>query len=280
MKKIILISGISGAGKTTASNFLEDKGYRCIDQYPPELFSDLINLIEQDDGSKYGHVVLTVSLIDLEKYQLLLNNTNIKHKLILIDCDKETIINRYKFTRRLHPLLISNIADTISEAVDIEKNILNSFKKKAKIINTTHLDQKQLKERINKALDDVDDKNISLSFISFGFKNGIPHDADNIFDVRFLDNPFYIPELKDKTGNDKQVREYVLNSKKTQSFLKKLISFIDFIIKAYDKEDKRHLTICIGCTGGKHRSVVVANYLYAYYKDKYTCYLNHNEIKE
>lgn len=280
MKKIILISGISGAGKTTVSNFLEDKGYRCIDQYPPELFSDLINLIEQDDGSKYGHVVLTVSLIDLEKYQSLLNNTNIKHKLILIDCDKETIINRYKFTRRLHPLLISNIADTISEAVDIEKNILNSFKKKAKIINTTHLDQKQLKERINKALDDVDDKNISLSFISFGFKNGIPHDADNIFDVRFLDNPFYIPELKDKTGNDKQVREYVLNSKKTQSFLKKLISFIDFIIKAYDKEDKRHLTICIGCTGGKHRSVVVANYLYAYYKDKYTCYINHNEIKE
>ena len=137
MKKIVIISGISGAGKTMTSNILEDKGYRCIDQYPPELFEDLIDLIEKDDSSKYNNVVLTISLSDLDRYKNLLNNTDINPKLILIDADKETIINRYKFTRRVHPLLISNTADSLSEAIDIEKGILNKYKKFGKIIDTT-----------------------------------------------------------------------------------------------------------------------------------------------
>ena len=280
MKKIVIISGISGAGKTTVSNILEDNGYRCIDSYPPELFRDLLDLIEKDDSSKYQSVALTISLSDLEKYQSLLKNSDIKPSLILIDADKDTIINRYKFTRRVHPLLISNVADSLSEAIDIEKNILNNYKKQARLIDTSNLNQKQLKEKLNKALTDQKEANLSLSFISFGFKNGIPSDGDNVFDVRFLDNPFYVDKLKNKTGNDKAVREFVLNSPRTQKYLKKLISYIDFMLKSYDKEEKRHLTICIGCTGGRHRSVTIANYLYKHYENTYPCYIRHRELNK
>lgn len=278
MKRLVIISGVSGAGKTTASNILEDKGYTCIDQYPPELLRELIELIEKNDSPKYENVALTISLADLNKYEALINNSDLKPRLILMDADKEEVINRYKFTRRVHPLLVNNVADSLDEAVEIEKSILSKYKKKARVINTTHLTMKQHREKINKALDDVDEKMLSLSFVSFGFKNGIPKDGDDVFDVRFLDNPFYDPKLRNKTGNDKPVKDFVLNSTKTQKYLKKIITYIDFMLKAYDKEDKRHLTICIGCTGGQHRSVVVANYLYAYYKDKYTCYINHREL--
>ena len=124
MKKLVIISGISGAGKTTASNIQEDKGYRCIDQYPPELLNELMDLIEHDESFKYQNVALTISLSDQEKYRKLFNNADLKPVLILIDADKETVINRYKFTRRVHPLLISNVADSLSEAIDIEKGIL------------------------------------------------------------------------------------------------------------------------------------------------------------
>jgi len=278
MKKLVIISGVSGAGKTTASNILEDKGYRCIDQYPPELLKELIDLISKDDSFKYENVALTISLSDLDRFQTLLSNTDLKPKLILIDASKEAVINRYKFTRRVHPLLVSNVADSLDEAVEIEKNILNKYKNKAKLIDTTHLTHKQHVELINKALEDVDEKNLSLSFVSFGFKNGVPRDCDCIFDVRFLDNPFYVEKLRKKTGNDKAVKDFVMKSKKTQRFLSKLLTYIDFMLKSYDNEDKRHLTICVGCTGGQHRSVVVANYLYANYKEKYTCYLNHREL--
>ncbi len=279
MKKLVVISGVSGAGKTTVSNFLEDKGYMCIDQYPIELLKELIGLIENDNSYKYQNVALTISLKDLEKYSNYLNNTNINPTLILIDADKDTIINRYKFTRRIHPLLVSNVADTLSEAVDIEKGILDKFRKEAKIIDTTNLSKKDLLEAVNRALKNVDEGNLTLSFVSFGFKNGVPRDCDDIIDVRFLDNPFYDPKLKNKTGNQKAVKDFVLNSRGIKTYLKKLISYLDFTFKAYDKNgEKRHLTICVGCTGGQHRSVVVANYLYQYYKKQYTCYIKHREL--
>ena len=273
-----MISGVSGAGKTTVSNFLEDKGYRCIDQYPCELLEDLLDLIE-NDNFKYENVALTISLNDLDKFFTLLKSREIKSILILIDADKDTVINRYKFTRRIHPLLVLNVADTLSEAVDIEKNILNKYKKYANVINTTGLSLKELKERVNIVLEDANDNNLSLSFVSFGFKNGVPKDCDSIFDVRFLDNPFYIDDLKEKTGNDDEVKDFVLNSKATKDYLEKLLAYTDFMFKAYDTSgEKRHLTICVGCTGGQHRSVVIANYLYSYYKNKYTCYIKHREL--
>lgn len=278
MKNLILITGISGAGKTTASNILEDLGYTCIDQYPVELLPDLINLIEKDDSIKYEKVALTISLPDLERFYSNLSNSEIKIKLIIIDCDKDTIINRYKFTRRVHPLVVSNVAATVEEAVEIEKNILLKFKKNAHIINTTNLSTKQHKEKLDKILNVEAIENLAITFESFGYKRGVPDDADLILDVRTLDNPFYVEKLRKKTGNDKEVKEYVLKSKDSQRYLKKLIPYLDFVFKSYNKEEKRHLCICIGCTGGQHRSVTIANYLYTYYKDKYMCYRHHRDI--
>lgn len=279
MKRLAIISGVSGAGKTTASNYLEDKGYRCIDQYPLELIKELVDLLESDNSFKYENVALTISLNDLEKCSYLLSNGNFKVTLILIDADKEVLINRYKFTRRIHPLLVNNIADTLSEAIDIEKSILEKYRRLGVVIDTTSISNVQFRKQMDKALNDLDEKNLTLSFVSFGFKNGVPQDCDNIFDVRFLDNPFYDPDLKVKTGNDKEVTDFVLSKPLTKDYLKKLIAYVDFMVKSYEQnEEKRHLTICIGCTGGQHRSVVITNYLYDYYKKKYVCHLKHREL--
>lgn len=280
MKKIVLISGISGAGKTVATNILEDMGYTCMDQYPVELFPDLLELIKDDNSIKYDKVAMTINLSDLDYVYNYVSNNDVEVKLILLSASRDSIINRYKFSRRVHPLVIANTAATIEEAYDIEKSHIDSFKKKhMHIIDTTNLGKKQLKEKLDKIMKYDDFNNLAITFESFGFKNGVPDDADLVLDVRMLDNPFYVDKLKKKTGNDKPVREYVLNSKRTQDYLKRLIRYLDFTFKAYDNEEKRHLTICIGCTGGQHRSVVVANYLYANYKDKYMCYLKHKELK-
>ncbi len=280
MKKLVLISGISGAGKSTASNILEDMGYTCIDQYPVELLRDLLELIKSNNSIKYDKVALTIGLSDLDKFSHLLSNSDFDVKLILLDCSKEVIINRYKFTRRVHPLVVANTAATLEEAVDIEKNILKKFRKRnIHIIDTTNLSVKQHKEKLDKILDYDDFNNLAITFESFGFKNGLPDDADVILDVRMLDNPFYVEELKHKTGNDKPVSDYVLSSKLTQRYIKKALAYLDFMFKAYDNEEKRHLTICVGCTGGQHRSVTLANYFYDHYKDKYMCYLTHRELK-
>ena len=280
MKKLVLISGISGAGKSTASNILEDMGFTCIDQYPVELLPDLIELIKTDNSIKYEKVALTIGLVDLEKFIHLLENSDFESTLIILDANKDTIINRYKFSRRVHPLVVSNTASSLEEAVEIEKDLLKKFKKRnIHIINTSNLTAKQHKEKLDKILKYDDYNNLAITFESFGFKNGVPDDADVVFDVRMLENPFYVDKLKNKTGNDKPVSDYVLNSKLTQRYIKKLVSYIDFMLKAYDNEEKRHLTICIGCTGGQHRSVTIANYLYNYYKEKYMCYIVHRELK-
>ena len=281
MKKLVLISGISGAGKSTASNILEDMGYTCIDQYPPELLPDLLDLIKRDDSIRYQKVALTVVLSDLDKFENLLTNSEFNPKLILLDANRDIIINRYKFTRRVHPLVTSNMAATLEEALDIEKSILKKYRRKnVRVLDTTALSVKQLKATLDKILDYSDFNNLAITFESFGFKNGVPDDADVILDVRMLDNPFYVPELKELTGNDKEVSDYVLNSKLTQRYLKKTIAYLDFMFKTYDNEEKRHLIICIGCTGGQHRSVSVANYLHEYYNGRYMCYITHREIEE
>ena len=280
MKKLVLISGVSGAGKSTASNIIEDMGYTCIDQYPVELLPDLIELILSADSIKYDKVALTIAIADLDKFSNLLENSDFDSKLILIDASKDIIINRYKFSRRVHPLVNSNVASTLEEAIEIEKNMLKKYKKRSvHIIDTSNLSVKQHKEKLDKILKYDDYNNLAITFESFGFKYGLPDDADVILDVRMLENPFYVEKLKKKTGNDKPVRDYVLNSKGTQRYIKKAIAYLDFMFKEYDKEEKRHLTVCIGCTGGQHRSVTMANYFYNYYKNKYMCYVTHRELK-
>ena len=280
MRKLVLISGISGAGKSTASNILEDMGYTCIDQYPVELLPDLIGLINTSDSIRYQKVALTIGLSDLEKFYNLLENADYASTLILLDASKDSIINRYKFTRRVHPLVVANTASTLEEAVEIEKDILNRFRERnVHIVDTSNLTLRQHKEILDKILEYDDFNNLAITFESFGYKNGVPDDADVILDVRMLETPFYVPQLKDLTGNDAPVQEYVLNSKLTGKYLKKVTDYLNFMLEAYDTQEKRHLTICIGCTGGQHRSVTVANYLYEYYKEKYMCYITHRELR-
>ena len=277
MKRLVLISGISGAGTSTASNMLEDMGFTCIDQYPAELLPDLLELIKTDESFRYDKVALTIVISDLERFYNLLSNSEYKPDLILLDANKDIIINRYKFTRRVHPLVLSNTASTLDEAFEIEKSILKKFKKDAIVIDTTTLSTKNLKAILDKRLNFDDFENLAITFESFGFKNGVPDDADMVLDVRVLDNPFYVAELKDLTGNDAPVRDFVLNSKLTKRYLKKTVDLLDLMFKSYDNEEKRHLTICVGCTGGQHRSVTIANYLYEHYKEKYLCYIAHRE---
>jgi len=280
MKKLVLISGISGAGKTTCSNILEDMGFTCIDQYPVELLRDLIDLIKNNDSIRYEKVALTIGLSELDKFYHLLENSDFDSRLILLDARKETIINRYKFTRRIHPLILANTAATIEEAVEIEKNLLNKYiQKNVNIIDTTSLSLHQHKALLDKILRENKQKNLAITFESFGFKNGVPEDADLLLDVRMLRNPFYVEELRSLTGNDNAVRDYVLDTDNTKEYLKNTIAYLDFMFKEYDNEEKRHLMICIGCTGGQHRSVTIANYLYDLYKEKYTCYISHRELK-
>ena len=210
MNKLVILSGLSGGGKTQASNTLEDMGYRCIDQYPPELLEDFIKLIQNDTSNKYSNIVLTIPIIELDKYNKLLDNSEINATIILLKATKDEIINRYKFTRRVHPLLISNMADSLSEAIDMETEVLERYEKKNVIvIDTTNLSLKKHKQKLDKAINNQNKNTLSITFESFGYKKGVPKDADLIFDVRILENPFYVKKLKNKTGNDKAVKEFV-----------------------------------------------------------------------
>ena len=256
-----------------------EKYRSCIDQYPPELLEDFIKLIQNDIENKYSNIVLTIPIIELDKYSKLLDNSEVNATIILLKATKDEIINRYKFTRRVHPLLISNMADSLSEAIDMEMEVFDRYaKKNVIVIDTTNLSLKQHKQKLDKAINNQNKNTLSITFESFGYKKGVPKDADLIFDVRILENPFYVKKLKNKTGNDKAVKEFVMNEVKTKTYLKKLVSYLDFTIKSYTKDEKRHLMVCVGCTGGQHRSVVVTNYLFDIYKKKYKCYLNHREI--
>lgn len=278
-KKVILISGLSGAGKTSVSNILEDLGYLCIDQFPSKLIKPLLDLIENDESAKYERVGITVPLMDLEDYFDVLDNLHIDSKLILLDADQRVLLNRYKFTRRIHPLLVGNVADTLEEAIGIEKEVISKYEEKFEVIDTTNLGQSELRQIVESMISAESRDKFTISFESFGFKNGIASDADLVFDVRFLDNPFYFEELKHKTGNDKEVYDFVMSKERTKEYLNYLLSYLDYSFKMYTREGKRHLTVAVGCTGGQHRSASLVNYLYDHYKEQYNCLKKHRDIK-
>ena len=279
-KEIIIVSGISGAGKSTVSNILEDLGYVCIDQLPSPILKDFIDLVENDATFRYDRVVLTVTIFDLDNYFSILDNLSIKAKAILLDADEDVILNRYKFTRRLHPLLLTNKVNTLEEAVAMEKEILAKYSEKFEVIDTSNMAEQMLKKRLAAFLDVNETYRFTISFVSFGFKNGVPQDADVVIDTRLLDNPFYSEDLRHMTGNDKEVYDYVINKDLTQEFLGHLIPYLDFVFTTYIAQSKRHLTVAIGCTGGQHRSVSITNYLYGHYQNSYACLLAHRELYE
>lgn len=270
--EFVIITGLSGAGKSQAVKVLEDIGFYCMDNLPPALLPDFAALCYQSKRN-IDKVAIVVDIRggkffnDLFTSLDMIKSYGLQYRILFLDASDQALIKRYKELRRPHPLSPEGrIVDGINE----ERKILEEVREKADdTIDTTNFTIPMLKEEIKSIfLEGKDADNLTISVTSFGFKRGVPLDADLVFDVRFLPNPHYIDELRDYTGNDKNVRDYVMNWDETKVFIEKLTDMIDFLIPFYIKEGKTQLVIGIGCTGGKHRSVTVANVLYEYLKEK------------
>ena len=284
--EFVIITGTSGAGKTSALRVLEDIGYYCVDNIPAALLSTLYTLCSKSGGTDMSHVAVVVDVRGTENY----DNTNLEleefkkaHenvKILFLDASTEIIILRFKETRRRHPLADRLKGGSVAEAVEFEKALLASSKRLADYtIDTSYMANRQLRERIMSIFMEDPSKALKLTFISFGFKYGIPLEADLIIDVRCLPNPFYIPALKPLSGMDKAVRDYVLGSDETQEFVRRTLSLLDFSVPLYLKEGKSELVAGIGCTGGKHRSVTVARTLQEHFQGLgYRCVIKHRDV--
>nr|WP_222831972.1 RNase adapter RapZ [Acetohalobium arabaticum] len=283
--KFVIITGMSGAGKTEAIRIFEDLGFFCVDNLPPVLISKFAELCLQSDG-KINKVALVIDIRGGDFFDNLLGELSkldkekfIDYEILFLEAGNDTLIQRYKETRRLHPL--AKEEGRILDAIKLERKKLGALRGQAdKVIDTSESSIKELKEELksNFARVELTDK-INISLISFGFKYGMPADSDLMFDVRFLPNPHYVDSLRPLTGNDKQVQEYILKRPITREFREKFFDLINFLIPQYIKEGKNHLSIGIGCTGGKHRSVTFVNELSDFLENKqYHVITEHRDI--
>lgn len=285
--ELVIITGLSGSGKSRTINALEDIGFFCVDNLPPKLIFKFAEIGTASKGSLNRIAVVTdIRGGDLFSGLLgeldLLKNHDFHYKLLFLDARDEVLIRRYKETRRKHPLVGVDGCVSVDDAVKREREILNPVRQKADfIIDTSLLSTSQLKENICKLfLEDLSD-GMAINCMSFGFKYGDPTYSDLVFDVRCLPNPFYVEHLKNQTGLDQPVRDYVNNSSDTQELMKKLEDLLDFLIPLYLKEGKSQLTIAFGCTGGKHRSVTFAEHFYKYLGQKGNrVSVNHRDIEK
>lgn len=285
--RFVIVTGMSGGGKSTALKMLEDAGFYCVDNLPVSLIDKFVELIATPD-SEISKVALGLdvrtdqSFSEVEEALIRLKDSGYGFEILFMEADEGTLIKRYKESRRVHPL---NWDGRLEDGVRKERVILEGIRKRADyVIDTTKLLTRELKEELDRIFVRNEEYNsLMITILSFGFKNGIPRDADLVFDVRFLPNPYYIDELKYKTGNDKEVHDYVMQYPAAEEFLNRLTDMMNFLIPGYIKEGKYQLVVAIGCTGGKHRSVTLANELYGRLKDKgnYGLRLTHrDEMKE
>lgn len=279
-RNVVLITGMSGAGKTTAMGILEDMGYHCIDNFPVQLIHSLESILKNDVDARYKNLALATTALDYPKFLQYFANSDVKIHIVFLDASNEQLLIRYKFTRRNHPMMVLSKAPTLEEAIELERDMFNALGENTHIrIDTTKLDTSQLKKALMEKLALDNKRTFSLSFMSFGYKHGVPMDPDFIFDVRFLPNPFYVEELKSKTGNDQEVYDYVMKASQTQDYIRHVKSMLDYVFAQYRMQNKNHLTIAIGCTGGQHRSVSIANWLYRHYRDQYKCFISHRDAR-
>lgn len=264
--RLVIVTGISGAGKVTALKIFEDNGYYCVDNLPIDLIESFADILfgQTNEKNKVAIGVDIRSGKNLEKMSEVLKNMKAKeqnYEILFLDCNNNTLIKRFKETRRSHPM---GDRDSVENEINEERAKLEFLREQADyIIDTSNLLVKELRGEIEKIFVlNRDYRNLFVTIMSFGFKHGVPADCDLAFDVRFLPNPYYVPELKHKTGNQKEVQDYVLNSPVSHEFLNKLVDMIKFLIPNYIEEGKNQLVIGIGCTGGHHRSVTIANELY------------------
>jgi len=270
--QFVIVTGLSGAGKSTAVHILEDIGYYCIDNIPPTLITNFITLCQNSNIAmeKIAFVVDARSgdrIIRLADEIKELKKNGYKCEVLFLEANDEVIIKRYKETRRKHP---GGTGGLLIDSIVAERRLLSEVRNQSDyIIDTSNLLTRQLKEQILALFESrTKFENLNVSIISFGFKRGIPLDSDLVFDVRFLPNPFYDPELRTHTGLEQPIKDFVLGSEATQNFLKKLTDMVDFLLPQYIEEGKTQLVISIGCTGGKHRSVVVAEALKTFLAEK------------
>ena len=264
--RFIIVTGMSGSGKTQALKMLEDMGYFCVDNLPLEL-TDKFAELAATPAQEYSKVALGLDVRSLYKGggsvdRFLEIMKEYPHEILFLDCSQEQLVRRYKYTRRLHPLASGG---RIEDGIAAERKVLMPLRDVADyVIDTSDLLTRQLMAELSRLFsEDAQEGSLFLSILSFAYKYGIPSDADLVFDVRFLPNPFYVDELKHKTGNDPEVRAYVCQGGEADTFLEKVTDLLEYLIPKYRAEGKRQLMICVGCTGGKHRSVTLANELYA-----------------
>ncbi len=282
--RLVIITGMSGAGKTQVVRVMEDLGYFCVDNLPPALIPKFAELCDQSSG-RVSRIALVVDIRGGEFFDELihvlseLDRESLMAEVLFLEASDTTLIQRYKETRRRHPMAPQG---RISEGIRLERDRLEYVRgRSTHIIDTSNLSPAQLKERITELYGGGSEQiKLSINVVSFGFKYGIPLDADMVFDVRFLPNPFYVESLRCKSGEDQEVRDYIVKWPVTHQFLTRLQSFIDFLVPHYVKEGKSQLVIAIGCTGGMHRSVFVAGKIRDSLSDQgYQVALEHRDIK-
>lgn len=280
--RFVVVTGMSGAGKTQALRHLEDLGFFCVDNLPPALLPKFAELCSES-SPKLSKVAVVMDIRggeffdNLSEALLYLKANNYRYEILFLEAEDEALIRRYKEVRRRHPLAGDG---SIMEGILNEKERLAALRQQAdKIINTTDLTPQQLKNEIHAFfLGEGTQENLIIRIISFGFKHGLPLDADLAFDVRFLPNPYYLPELKHARGTETAVRDYVFQSPEAQQFLQHLINMLEFLIPLYIKEGKTHLVIGIGCTGGQHRSVAFGERLLELLQANHRVYLEHRDL--
>ncbi|HHQ1084360.1 TPA: RNase adapter RapZ [Listeria innocua] len=280
--KLVIITGMSGAGKTVAMQSLEDLGYFCVDNLPPSLLPKFWELMKESD--KMDKIALVMDLRGREFFDSIepaldeLDNTNfITTKILFLEADDKVLVSRYKETRRHHPLEPNG---SVLDGINAERELLSDLKGRSQlVINTSNMAPRELRERINNEFQTEDKDVFNVQLMSFGFKYGIPIDADLVFDVRFLPNPHYIDKMRPLTGLDEDVYEYVMKWPETMAFLDKLVDLLMFTLPFYKREGKTQLVIAIGCTGGQHRSVALTEYVGKAIQQKYETTISHRDMK-
>lgn len=265
--RLVIVTGLSGAGKTTALKMLEDARYFCVDNLPIPLVGKFVSLMSGSQGEDVQNAAIGIdarsgrALEELEEELDRLSQSGQKYEILFLDAEDRVLVKRYKESRRSHPLAM---AGRVDDGIRQERKKMEFLKERADyIIDTTHLLTRELRKEIDRIfVDNGKFRNMVISVLSFGFKYGIPEDADLVFDVRFLPNPYYVEELRPHTGMDEDVYRYVMENQVAKEFAARLEDMVKFLIPNYVKEGKTSLVIAIGCTGGKHRSVTLARVLY------------------
>ena len=280
-ERFLIITGLSGSGKTVVSRFLEDLGYYCVDNLPAKLIPSLVDLW-MNKQVQLEKIALVVDIREpefLSQFPIILEEIRKKivPRLIFLDASDETLVKRFSESRRPHPLTRKK---SVIEGVQLERKRLAQIKKMAdEVIDTSATNITQLKEMLGRRFSKASFLRLQIMIVSFGYKYGVPLDSDLIFDTRFLPNPFYIDSLRGKSGKSLPVRNYVLHSAETKVFLKELTHFLSYLIPRFIREGKSYLTISVGCTGGKHRSVVIAEELKDYFRArKYDIKIYHRDL--